>query len=124
VKSFLDLKVGDRRKLVKVGNITEKIQGNSPKIQFHCVSGEGNSFMIDMALIRNSKGHLNFKSCWNIKDSKGNLNKDSVISKIMSYYKVTTLRDLIDKEIEVYPKPGNYLTIVSCTFDEDVEITW
>ena len=124
MRDFLDLRVGDRRKLVKVNDITEDSQSSSSKIQFHCTSEEGNSFMIDMALIRDGKGQLAFKSCWNIKGPKGDLNKDSIISKIMSYYKVSTLRDLMDREIEVYPKPGNYLTVVTCTFDEDREITW
>ena len=121
---FLDLNIGDRRKVLTIVDIERLVIRGTPKIIFECLSEEGQVFKLDEALVRNSKGSLVCKGFWASKDPNGCWNKDGAISKVLSFYKKKTLRELLNMKIEAYPKPNDFLVLISCSFDEKLEIKW
>lgn len=94
----------------------------------------GKRFNISDAYVNVTRANLDDRdSCWTIqglwvtyyKDQNGNktISSTSALAKLLNYYKVDTVSELIDKEVIAFPDKNNFLIIVGCNLpDSDEQI--
>lgn len=75
---------------------------------------------LNEAWIRTKKGELKAQGLWLKYDIEGNINQLSTIGKLMSYFNVITIKELLGKEVQIYPKRNDFRAIIATAdFNED-----
>lgn len=120
---FLNLKVGSPKRRVLVKEI-KKEQVN--------ISGKMSDKIVFTVFDKNTNRDFNISDVW-VNDSKGKkiqglwftlindgkeLSPGSGLSKLLRYYQVETLQQLIGLEINVFPDANDFLVITACDIDE------
>jgi hypothetical protein len=121
--SFLNLKVGSQLRKVTVIN-AEKVEVDvrgetSEKIRFSVSQPDGKSFQISDVWTEDNKGNKKIQGLWLSLNHEGNISPNSSLAKLMRYYKISDLNELIGKEVNVYPDNDNFLVMTSCKMDEE-----
>lgn len=125
-KNFLDFNVGSQLRTVIVTNIekreiTTKEGAISNKIVLK-VSEKGSRHKFDISDIwtDSSKGKK-IKGLWlSTVDEK--LAPNSAIATLLNFYKIGSLKEMIDKELLAYPDSRNFLVIVACDVQNEDEL--
>jgi len=73
----------------------------------------GKEFNISDAWVESSNDEKRVAGLWfSLVD--GQINKTSTLAKIMTYYEVSNLGELIGKKINAYPDKNNFLVLTAC----------
>lgn len=119
MNNFLDFGVGSPLRTVTVESV-EKISINVPSTndaaEKICLTVKDNNNKIfkisDVWLQKNKESVI--KGLWfSLSDDK-ELSPSSSIAQLLNYYNIKTLKDLVGKQVKVYPDDNNYLVIVAC----------
>ena len=120
--NILDLGIGRLDRTVIVDSVEEiEVPVNesvSKKILFKVSQRDGKSFNISDTWLIDSKGVKKIQGLWLTLDEKGNLAANSSIAKLLKYYKVKNLRDIVGKELKTFPDQNNYLVFAACNTNE------
>ncbi len=68
---------------------------------------------VDEAWVLDRRGVLRAHGLWFRPDADGNINRISTIGKVMSYLRVEFVKDLIGKDVCLYPKPNGHRVLIS-----------
>jgi len=72
------------------------------------------TFYITDAWVQDSKGNIRIQGMWLSNINENEIIPTCTLAKVMDYYKVKTLGDLINNYIYAYPDKNNYLVILAC----------
>lgn len=125
---FLDLKIGSKTRTVTIKEINkitiriEKDDRSSDKVQFLvCDVHTGNTFRISDCWIEDAKGAKSVKGLWLTLANDGNeVSSGSALGKLLAYYETKSLRDLIGKQVKVYPDYQDFLVLTACDMPQDI----
>ena len=131
---LINLGIGSKKRKLKVLNVEEEIisfpdkynqdkMKEAPKVFLNCESIEGMGFRLDEAVVKDRKGLLKKAGLWKTLDASKKLNSDSTLAKMLAYYDISMLGEMIGMEIYAYPKPNNFLVVVACDFEEK-DLNW
>jgi hypothetical protein len=126
--NILDLKLGSKRQLGKIIDIIEenaktKDKEEFPKIVLVVDVHTWKKLKIDEMWVRDNKDNkLKTSGLWLKYDTDGKLSRRSALGSLMDFYGATTLRDLIGKPAEVYPKKNKFMAIVAIKDFNEEEI--
>lgn len=120
-KDFLNTQVGDAQRKLKVTDIEKKTVklkdgGESEKIEFSTVEPEtGKRFNISDSYVPET-GNDNSKRISGLwySENNGKINRSSALAKVLEFYDVDSLGDLMGKTVIAYPDNDNYLVLTAC----------
>ena len=122
--NVLDLKIGTKKRKVKVNEIRQidiDVNGKpATKVVFDVIDEcTGNEFQISDAWISTNKA-FQIKGMWlTLQNDKKEISTASTLAEVLNYYKVDSLKELVSKEVLVYPDPQNFLVLVACELPEN-----
>jgi hypothetical protein len=109
---FLSLKVGGSKTYTKVIRVEHSPVDN--RVFIHTETSDGRRFKCNEIWLRDHTGEVTWKTLFLNFDSTGsNILAGSNISKLLEFYNVETLGDLVGKEILLEPKSNGFLAIVA-----------
>lgn len=125
MSNFLDMSVGEPTRTLIVKSIDketiyfEKDDKSTDKLQFVVHDKETDKdFKISDTWVKAPDGTFSIKGLWLTftKDKEGQeqISPRGTVAKLLEFYKVSNLSELIGKEITVYPDPKNYLVLTTC----------
>ena len=122
---ILELKIGDTSKKLKLLEVkqdvvTFKNDEKSVKAIF-ILENDGQSINVSEIFIKDYKGALKEQGTWIRLDSSGQLASGSGLAKLLRFYQVSNLKDLIGKELFVTKNVAGYysLTTYEPTLEEN-----
>jgi len=124
-KEYLDFMVGSPLRNCVIKNI-EKVSVKVPikdaptseyadaeKICLTVTDRNNKEFRISDVWIE-KYGEAVIKGLWFTLSDSEKLSPSSSVAQLLSYYKVDTLKELINKQVQVFPDDKNYLVIIAC----------
>lgn len=122
-QDFLNFTVGSSKRLVTVEDIKVdevKIKDSKLKKLFFYTRALDNNkeFIISDAWICDDKNTKKVQGLWFSLASDNQFLPNSSVAKLIKYYSVNTLKELIGQKVEVLPDERGYLCIVACDIDE------
>lgn len=127
---FMNLPIGSPTRTVTIQNISKekvKIPSRdkiSEKIVFTVSNGDDREFKISDAWVEDNKGARKIQGLWftTTTDKSGatKLSPASALAKLLRYYKVDTIQDMLKKDVFVHPDNDNFLVLVACDIDENL----
>ena len=106
-------------KSIDVDTVTFEDGRSSEKVIFVCETDDGREMKISEAWTLDKKGQKKVQGLWVNNDSKGNIAANSILAKLLSYHKKTTLNDFVGTPIVGYPDSNDFTVLK--TFDSPVD---
>lgn len=125
--SILDKKVGSRIQIGRIVDLQVKKQPDRDGVEFDklMLSVEVNvntKLDVDEAWVRNRKGVQVSADLWLECDVNGDILEGSTIGKMMRFYNASTVRELVGREVQLYPKKNTFLAVIAVKdFEQDEE---
>jgi len=120
MSDFLNFKIGSPTRDVVVKDIS-KTEVNVPgrdtpseKIVFTVANGDQREFNISDAWVEDHKGARKIQGLWFTTSNDSELSPASALAKVLRYYKVKSLKDLIGANVTVHPDANNFLVLAAC----------
>jgi hypothetical protein len=122
MKNFLNAQIGSQLRKVKVKDIKkEEIKSNekdSEKIVFTVYDDTvKREFKISDCWIESEKT-LKISGLWYLANDEGIIAPNSTLAKMLTFYKCSSLVDLLNSEVLTYPDPKGFLVLVGCKCTE------
>lgn len=118
IDKIMNLKVGGKKQIGRITGIrTDEVpdkEGNILPKLILIVDTTTNTFKIDEAWVYNKDNLLKPQGLWLKLDAKGAINAISTLAKVVKFVGSDAISDLIDNEVELYPKPNGFLALVAC----------
>jgi len=125
--NLLDLKIGTSIRKLIVKDINKELivkdKNNELKEMYKVIfkvndDYTNNNFNISDAWVQTNTG-IQIKGLWLALQNNGDeILKTSTLAKVLKYYNVNTLKDLIGQTVYVYPDSKNFLVLVACDMNE------
>ena len=124
MKNFLNAQIGSQLRTVKITDIKkEEIKSNekdSEKIVFTVFDDTvKREFKISDCWVE-SGTTLKISGLWYLANEDGVISPNSALAKALGYYNCSSLADLLDSDVTVYPDPKGYLVLVGCNCTEKI----
>lgn len=117
MSDILQMKIGSPRKTAIIKEIwTERLPSNerAEKVHMKCESSDGAPYDISEMWFKNHKQEVTVKGIYINRDHTNvAIHPTSLMARLMQYFNVTSVAELIDKEIFVEPKPNGFMAIVA-----------
>jgi hypothetical protein len=121
---FLNFKIGSPTRTVTVKSI-DKTEINVPsrdtvseKIVFTVSNGDSREFQISDAWIEDHKGARKIQGLWFTLSKQNEVAPASALAKVLNYYEVDSLNDLVGHDVTVHPDDNNFLVLAACDMNE------
>lgn len=122
MKKFLKTTVKSRFRKLVVKNIDlDNVLANGKnlkKIIITAADESGLTFNLSDTWLCNGQEY-NIKGLWWQTDKEGDLLANSAIGRVLHYYGIQKLEQLLNKEITTYPDKKHYLILVACDLNEE-----
>jgi hypothetical protein len=122
---IFSLKLGSKIQKGIISNIikeeaVDKFGTILPKIVLLIDIANNKQLRIDEAWVRDKHDELKAHGLWIKYDNDNNISQLSTIGKVMRYHSANTLRDLLGKEVFLFPKKNDFLALISTdSFNEN-----
>ncbi len=107
-----NLKLGcDTKKVIIVGTEQREVRDGSQKIYLKVKANDGAAYTVNEVWIDTHNQKRTTQGLWIDLDLNGNVRPSSILGKFLSYLGVTSVPELINKEIELEPKSNGFMAI-------------
>jgi hypothetical protein len=116
MSSLNDLIIGSSRKKVKIVKVESKKfapEDRNDRIYVHTCAEDGTPYKVSEIWLRNHKGSIEVKGLWLKLDESGQILKNSLLARLMSFLKANKISDMTDKEVYLEPKENGFMAIVT-----------
>ena len=123
-QGILNIGIGEPTKTLTVRDMRiDEVQFDddrtSNKAVMICETADGRTIEISEAWVVDKKGNKKVQGLWINLDSKKKLAANSVLARFLTFHKVGTINELINKELTGYPDENDYT--VFTTIDNPLE---
>ena len=126
-QGILNIGIGEPTKTLTVRDLrVDEVQFDddrtSNKAVLICETADGRNIEISEAWVVDKKGNKKVQGLWINLDGKKKLAANSVLAKFLTFHRVGTLNELINKELTGYPDENDYT--VFTTIDDPLKPTY